>query len=132
MLTMTFGKHKGKDLSKIALSYLRWLVEELQEAGSSPKLERQLTDYLWFVGKFSKRPATFEEITEAKRAEVAAQFEAEAEPGLIGNAIKEWSRRQLMKNHPDRGGSVACSQAVADAIDDLKVELSKRGIRVES
>jgi uncharacterized protein (DUF3820 family) len=105
-LRMPFGRHKGKFLDEVPVSYLRWV---LRECANIP---------------LGLRRAIRGVVEEAEDSGMEARGPAQAEntgppvnwPGII----RDWYRGLARDYHPDRGGSVEAMKVVNEAADRLR------------
>ena len=100
-MQMDFGTYRGKDVSEVPSSYLRWAVENCMNI--KPPLRATILNYL--TGAVRQTPR-------AQPGPVASITKAEA-----SRKIAEWYRLLALKYHPDRGGrneSLAIINAAAD------------------
>ncbi len=121
-LKMTFGKYKGKRLSKLPTDYLVWLVDKCDS----------LTDEM--------RKAVEEELSgrdDAPQQESAAN-EPPAGPAAaprppkvsplgerLGGDVRLLFRNLALKYHPDRGGSHESMQALNEFHDQVQQLLAR-------
>ena len=103
---MPFGKHRGRYLSDIPLSYLRWLDTEADLDG---RLAAAVREELY------RREATR---PEAGRPASLPGWEP---------LIKSWFARLAMRHHPDRGGTHQAMLAINDAHALLVEMLAEEG-----
>jgi hypothetical protein len=79
-MIMPFGKHRGKPLEQVPLSYLRWVLENCDSA----------------------TPSLREEISRVIRRQ---QRDTESTTLAIPSLAARWYRQLAGEFHPDRGGS---------------------------
>src|SRR5262245_55092932 len=104
MTTMPFGKHRGKRLADVPLSYLAWLLDECDV---KPYLREAIAGELagrLDLPRWSYHPP------------------AGIDPYHLRKALGRWYREQVMRHHPDRGGEPAVMVAV-NAINDSLHEI---------
>lgn len=112
-MILPFGKHRGKFLSEVPRSYLRWLNDQ----------EWFQEEYQWDLAPEVRRLLGTSSDTTAKPN---TQQQSTA---LVNDTLKVWRRAVLAKWHPDRpGGSHSAFLAVSDAVESLSNMLIERGV----
>jgi hypothetical protein len=109
---MPFGKHVGQKITDVPSSYLGWALQNCSRLTQS--------------------------FREAIEAELASRHDRQTAPPssssssspalVLEPVIKKWHSELVMRNHPDRGGSVVVMQALNDAVDRLKKLLKEASL----
>ena len=104
MRLLNFGKYAGQPINKVPLSYLRWLVREVNlEAG----LYRDVED------EIRRRVKEYLEDTKAKNDG----------PRLVREAVEYWHREMLFRLSRENGGNSRLQRAQQQAYERLKAIL---------
>jgi hypothetical protein len=103
VITMPFGKHKGRPLCDIPTAYLAWVIRECESAD-------------WWL-----REAVEHELD--RRIHDDGDASGGAGPNalaFVGSVISRWWRKVALRYHPDRGGDTKVMQALNEAHCMLK------------
>ncbi len=101
MMTMPFGKHKGKRLSEIPPGYLAWCLENIEDL-----------DY-WLRHEM-------EIIVRAATPEAPKQLDVtQSVRSQMRETVKRWYRHASMRHHPDHGGTDERQRVVNECYEDL-------------
>jgi hypothetical protein len=98
---MPFGRHRGKPLSQVPLSYLAWALRDCE--GISWQLRSEIRS----IVEKARRDARDEEPTAGP-------------PAAWDAMITKWFREMCLKFHPDRGGNHEAMKAINFAHNRLK------------
>jgi hypothetical protein len=103
---MPWGKHEGKRLEDVPLSYLRWVLRECDNIPLD--LRRAIRDVV--------------EEAEDSGTDARGPWQAQSAGPPINwqGTIREWYRSLALDFHPDRGGSVEAMRAINEAHDRLR------------
>ena len=97
MPRMSFGKYKGRDINDIPLSYLRWLIENVDILG--PRVRETIKARLGEQPRSTSPPPP------------------PPSPSGFDQVIRAWHRLMTKKYHPDRGGHHEAMVAVNDGAE---------------
>ena len=95
MSTLHFGKHRGKPLADIPISYLRWVIENCD--GITPSLRREIESILY---------------QSPKRESLA-----------LPSLVSPWYRKLAVEFHPDRRGGSHEAMVAVNRARDLLLEM---------
>jgi uncharacterized protein (DUF3820 family) len=103
---MPWGKHEGKRLEDVPLSYLRWVLRQCDAIPLG--LRRAIRDVVLEA--------------EDSGTDVRGSREADSAGPPVNwpGVLRDWYRGLAMDYHPDRGGSVEVMKAINEAHDRLR------------
>src|SRR5262245_58291439 len=108
-MQMPFGKHAGKALAEIPLSYLVWLAEECDLRAP---LRRAVEEEL-------RRRILGGDETDGARAAWTPPRHGAPELSSVEELVRAGRRALASKHHPDRGGTLTAMQRVNACADWL-------------
>jgi hypothetical protein len=107
-MQMPWGRHEGKRLEEIPVSYLRWVLANCDNAPAYLLSEiRRVLDQ----AQGSAGHRTHEDHGRREQTRPPVDWPA---------TIRRWHREMVWKYHPDRGGSHAAMVAINDAHERLR------------
>ena len=113
-MRMPFGKHKGKYLSNIPESYLRWVWENVDI--TNEELYEALDDMFGDGGHETYRRPSPPKQEPNHKAPTKSQLDS---------IVNIWSAKMANKYHPDRGGSHAQLIVVNEGVELLRKIISE-------
>ncbi len=104
---MPFGKHKGRRITDVPLSYLSWVLGNLHDL--DPRLRGVIRESL-------DRRGQQEAPREEQRFDVVSRDD-------LRTALRGWFRDQVRRYHPDHGGTNEAMSALNNAREELYAAL---------
>lgn len=124
-----FGKHRGKPLREVPLSYLHWALDNADVLWSRPTLREAIRGYLGLgpepSGPGHHAPHSPPPPPRGPDPADAARIRAEVESRVRAEEatkLRDWFRQASLKYHPDRrpGKSAEAQIIVNNEYDQLK------------